>query len=290
MKKETTQKTTKKTTKKTKRTAKARQQQKLIITGGLAVVLVLVIVIGAFLLGGCGAGYADETTNTVFILEDGKIVSTDVETFDENTYNKNELKDYMKQVINTYNDENGNNSVKQKSLKIKDGVATLVLEYANADVYEDFIGTEIFVGTIAEAVAEGYTFEGQFAKVSEGTATACENTAFMNDDSLKVVIIKANIKVNVEGDIQYVSTENVAEVNGNYVVIKNGVDLLEFVAAQGTETTETELTSEMEGTNGSISEDELLNPEEEEETIIFDFGVEEAGSQYSDVYTYIIYK
>ena len=61
-------------------------------------------------------------------------------------------------------------------MNIKDGVATLVLEYANDDVYEEFIGTEIFVGTVAEAIAEGYTFEGQFAKVSDGTATACENT------------------------------------------------------------------------------------------------------------------
>ena len=285
MKKETT----KKTTKRTKRSAKARQQQKLIITGGLAVVLILVIVIGAVVLGGCGAGYEDETTNTLFILEDGKVVSTDVEAFDENTYNKNDLKSYTNQVIKAYNDENGKNSVKQKSLNIKDGVATLVLEYASADVYEDFIGTEVFVGTVAEALEAGYTFEDQFAKVGDALPQAIDGASVVKDGSLKVVVIKANMKVSVEGDILYVSTKNVAEVKENYVVIKNGVDLLEL-AAQSTETTETELTSEMEGTNGSISEDELLNPEEEEETIVFDFGVEETGSQYSDVYTYIIYK
>ena len=47
------------------------------------IVLVFLLSVGMFT--GCGTSYkADEST--VFVLKDGKIVSTDVENFDEKTY------------------------------------------------------------------------------------------------------------------------------------------------------------------------------------------------------------
>ena len=64
------------------------------------IVLVFLLSVGMFT--GCGTSYkADEST--VFVLKDGKIVSTDVENFDEKTYDKDGLKEYVKNEIDTYN-------------------------------------------------------------------------------------------------------------------------------------------------------------------------------------------
>ena len=63
------------------------------------IVLVFLLSVGMFT--GCGTSYkADEST--VFVLKDGKIVSTDVENFDEKTYDKDGLKEYVKNEIDTY--------------------------------------------------------------------------------------------------------------------------------------------------------------------------------------------
>lgn len=269
-------------TNKRRRKKEAERRQKLMITAGLGVVLVVIIIIGVFFLGSCGNAY-EADTNTVYLLENGKIVSNSVESFDEDVYSEKELKSYIKEVVDTYNAEN-ENTVKQKSLKVKDGVAALVMEYANADTFEDFEGTEIFVGSIADALEAGYTFEGDFANVADGSVKACTSEEFLSSTDYQVVIIKANVTVSLEDhQICYVSSKNTASVKDSSVVIKNGADI--FATAE-TESTETVDSTEIEG---AITEEELLLGTDE--GITFDFGdEEEAGSQYSSVYTYIIYK
>lgn len=273
----------KKRTNKRKRGKAARQRQKLMITAGLAVVLVVVILIGVFVLGSCSSAYETDT-NTVYLLEDGKIVSSSVESFDSDVYSKDDLKSYIKEAIDTYNAEHGI-TVKQKSLKVKDGVATLVMEYAYPETYEDFEGTDIFVGTVAEALEAGYTFEGDFANVADGKVTACTSEEFLNGD-YQVVIIKANIAVSLgeEAQICYVSAENTDSVKDGVVVIKDGANMLATATVEDTEET-------VDGTeaDGAITEEELLLGADE--GIVFDFGDEpETENQYSSVYTYIIYK
>lgn len=277
--------TNKKTNKK-KRSKAARQKQKLMMTGILAVILVVVIVIAVLLLGGKSA-YATDT-NTLYLLEDGRVVSNSVESFDGEAYSEKELKSYIKNVVDTYNAEN-ENAVKQKMLKVKDGAATLVMEYATAEDYEEFEGIEFFAGTLADAVAAGYTFEGEFANVADGSAKACTAEEFLGSAEYKVVIVKANINVSLkemkEAQICVVSAENTESVKDGVVVIKNGANILANTALEEETESGTEIGTEVEG---AISEDELLAGEEE---IIFDFGDEEEDDNpYSSVYTYIIYK
>ena len=159
MSKETTKKRSQsvktKTKSATKSKARKRQKQKLVITAVLAVVLLIVCIVALFVLGIIGGKVASE--NSVYILEDNKILSTSIEAFDEESMDKGELKSYMRETISAYNKENGSTLVRQRSFKLKDGVAALTVQYENADVFEEFFGTELFVGTIAEAMAEGYS-------------------------------------------------------------------------------------------------------------------------------------
>ena len=256
---------------KAKAKARQRQKQKIMVLIGLVAILLIVIVAALFVSGAIGGTVAD--SNSVYILKNGKIVSTNIEDFDENIYSKSELKSYMSDVIKEYNKENGHGSVRQRSFKIKDGVATSVLQYKDADVFEDFYGRELFVGTIGDAIGAGYSFDIPFASVKGNAVTECTNEKFIGDDTYKVAIIKANTKVMVEGEICFVSTEDIASIGSDYVVIKDGA-VLEMEAADSTESTEV------------VNEDDLL-----EDGMVFDFGEEEiVESEYSSNYTYIIYK
>ncbi len=268
------------TTQKQKQVAKTtKQKQRLMVLGGGAIVLLAVVIfLVALLFNSCGSDYAKTDTCTVYVLKDGKIVSTDIEAFDEKTYEKKALESYVKDVINTYNKENQKDSLKKKSLAVKKGMATLVLEYASDEVYKDVNGVDFFTGTVKEAQEAGYKFDVEFAKMSDEKAYVASVGEFTGEEEYKVVIIKSNRKVVVPGEVCFVSTENVEKVGEDYVVIKSGTQLL------ATEI-DTEFGTEAEGSDESISEDELISGDED---IIFDFGDEEG--QYTEVLTYIIYK
>ena len=246
----------------------------------------------AFLLTGCGKGY-DADTNTVFVEEDGKIVSVDIEAFDKNDYSEKELKSYIQESVDSYNAKNAD-SVKKKKLSVKNNVATLVLEFVDDKAYQEFFGTELFQGTIAEAKEKGYAFDTEFAKFSNGKVSLCEAKEILDKEDLNVVVIKSNTNVEVNGEILYVSAQNIAGVETNRVSIKEGSHISDL-EIYGTESIEG--TEEIEGTEvtedeGSVGEDELLIEAEETE-MKFDFGdSEESGSssQFSEVYTYIVYK
>lgn len=274
------------TTKRRKRVSKSnRQRQGLFIIGGAALVLILVVGIVLLLLLN-NVDYTETDTDTVYILKEGKIVSTDIEDFDEKVYDKEKLGAYVQKVIDTYNSKKGEDMLVQNSYQVEGNKAVLVLEYANADVYEDINGVELFTGTIAEAKSAGYDFKTDFVELKEDKTVEATADQFMDGEDYKVIIIKSNTKVVLtKGEVCFVSTQNVAEVGEDYVLIKDGASL-----GQNEPDTEANGTEDA-GSDGAIGEDELL-PGEGEEEIIFDFGDEpvEEESQYSVVLTYIIYK
>ena len=147
------------TTKKRRRISKAeRQRQKLIITGGMAIiVLILVIALGIFVFGSCGTDYTETDMNTVYVLKDGKIVSTDLESFDASKYDQTKLESYVAGMIDTYNKENGEDSIVQKEFSVEENIATLVLEYVDTAAFEAINGVELFVGSLEEAKKAGYS-------------------------------------------------------------------------------------------------------------------------------------
>ena len=277
---------------KRKKRKKAKQIRKLKLIAlavGFVVMIALLVTLIVHLYQRWDARY-DSNTSVIFIEENGQVVSNDVIAFDTNKYSQTELESFISETIATYNEENGEKSVVQKSLEIEEGMASLILIYKDVATYCDFSGAEVFVGTINEAVTAGYTFEGQFAGIVDGNASACDKSAFLGQNELTVVIIKANTKINVHGEIQYVSVENVSQVGENWIITREGEYLLE----QPLPETESESVPESETSDGSVDGTELETEEEETSTeIIFDFGDEEIVEEeenYSEVYTYIIFK
>ena len=230
----------------------------------------------------------DSETSVIFIQESGQIVTNDVILFDTNKYSQSELEAFVSDTLTTYNKENGEKSVVQKSLKVEDGVASLILIYKDVATYCDFTGAELFIGTINEAVAAGYTFEGRFAAVEDGALTECRHEEIIRQTDMTVAIIKANTRISVQGEIRYVTTENLLEVGENWIVTAEGANLLPDTESESSQTD-----TESETSDGTVDGTES-EPEEETSTeIIFDFGdgeVDNTEESYSEVYTYIIFK
>jgi hypothetical protein len=264
-------------------------------------VTALVVLLCTGMLCGCGGSYAADES-TVFVRKDGSVVTTDVEEFDADTYDEAGLKSYVDETISAYNDENGKDSIKRKSLSVKNGKATLTLAYASAQDYQNFTDIELFTGTLAEALAAGYSFDEEFVGVKDGEITACSDTSvFLNESGYKVAIIRGNARVQVSGTIVYMTASNTTWVNKKTILISDGTSIFDAEGSDSTETaTEvvgTEIVSTEESTqaqeeDSAMLEDDLLSASEEDTGVVFDFSDEESTSQseISQVYTYIIYK
>lgn len=266
------------------------------------IALTVLLVIGA--LTGCGQSY-EAKVSTVFVQKDGTVVSTDVESFDEDRYDKEGLQSYIEDAVADYNGE-GSEAVAMKSLTVEEGRATLILTFASASDYAAFSGIELFTGSVADALAAGYSFDVEFASVEGGNASACSVNDFLGSKDLKVVIIKGNTDVHVDGKVAYVSIANTSYVDSGTIRIQEGTALLGQPDAQGTEelSEEPEDTEAVEtaapqvgenGDGGAVSEDDLLMDDEEPEKVEFTFDDEEPDSdetpsEFGETYTYIIYR
>ena len=266
-----------------------------------AILLSVVLCFG--LLAGCGKDYKAQES-TVFILKNGKIVTTDVEEFSD-TYDKTALETYINDTIKAYVDENGKDTVKLEELTVENNKATLIIEYASAQDYMNFNGIELFTGSVVEALAAGYSFDVDFASIDDGKATECTKDEIIDSSDLKVAIFTGACNVNVSGTILYASVEDTKLVDKETIAIAKGNNLLNKAVEEteaGTEAVQptTEGIEGTEGTEietevpeGSVDSDDLLAESTQTDEVQFDFGDEAAAEDnqvYSGVYTYIIYK
>ena len=158
--------------------------------------------------------------------------------------------------------------------------------------------TTVQMRAMAEALAAGYSFDTDFASVSDKEIKACDKNEFLNDASYKVVVIQANTNVSVKGTIAYVSVQNTNYIDSKTIAIREGTSIFNNGKENNTEATETqegtETVAETENTEQAVSEDDLLNATTEETEKVFDFSEDTAenktDSEFSQVYTYIIYK
>ena len=169
------------------------------------------------LLSGCSKK-TDVDTSTVFIEKKGKITSVDVEALDKDYYDEAELESYITDHVNDYTSENGN-TVEMASFTVTDQVAKLQMQYDSYEDYTAFNGIELYDGTVVEAEAAGYDFDTDFISASDEDTKKVSKDDVLADDNNKIVIIKANVDVKVDGTILYVSKENTKVTEKNKVSI-----------------------------------------------------------------------
>ena len=160
------------------------------------------------LMAACGTKL-DVQENTIALQRNGKILEAAVETFDQSYYKEDELNSYIQNAVDDYTAEHGKKSVSVTESKVEEKKAYLTLQYENAETFQDFSGIECFSGSIVEAQSAGYDFEQDFYPVTDGKAykNTVRGSSLLEDDDLKVLIVKENSDLIVPGKIAYVSTE-----------------------------------------------------------------------------------
>ena len=160
------------------------------------------------LMAACGTKL-DVQENTIALQRNGKILEAAVETFDQSYYKEDELNSYIQNAVDDYTAEHGRKSVSVTESKVEEKKAYLTLQYENAETFQDFSGIECFSGSIVEAQSAGYDFEQDFYPVTDGKADkkTVRGSSLLEDDDLKVLIVKENSDLIVPGKIAYVSTE-----------------------------------------------------------------------------------
>ena len=160
------------------------------------------------LMAACGTKL-DVQENTIALQRNGKILEAAVETFDQSYYKEDELNSYIQNAVDDYTAEHGKKSVSVTESKVEEKRAYLTLQYENAETFQDFSGIECFSGSIVEAQSAGYDFEQDFYPVTDGKADkkTVRGSSLLEDDDLKVLIVKENSDLIVPGKIAYVSTE-----------------------------------------------------------------------------------
>ncbi len=190
----------------------------------LCVGLMSVFCLGA--MTGC-AKNTEVDESTVFVQKKGEIISVDVEKLDKDYYDAAELESYIDEHVTDYVADNGEN-VSKESFAVEEGIAKLEMKYNSYEDYSAFNGIEFFEGTVLAAQAEGYDFDAQFYSVSaDGEASdiaAVSKEEVLADDENKVVIIRANVAVQVKGKILYVSGQQDVEVIDKNTVRITGED------------------------------------------------------------------
>lgn len=158
-------------------------------------------------------------TSTLTLEEDGKIICEEVTSFDEDFYDKGELKKFVKSEIAKYNDKAGSGKVKLDSLKVSGKTAYAKTTYASYKDYKAFTGIDLYAGTVKKA-KKTYDFQDAFVTVKEGVkGTSVEPLDITSQPKLKVLVVKENITVVVPGEVIYVSDGATTMVDKNTVSI-----------------------------------------------------------------------
>ncbi len=166
----------------------------------------LVCLLAAGLFSACGDSLVADR-DTVYVQKKGKVICAAISDFDKDYYDAEELKGYVEERVQKYQEEHGKNSVEIDEFTVEDKVAKLYMKYKDCDSYQDFNEVTLFSGTVPQALAAGYTFNTEFTQIENGEASgSVENTTVM-DSNYKVVILSEKIDVKVDGEIQYLSSD-----------------------------------------------------------------------------------
>ena len=182
--------------------------------------LMLTVCLLSGMLAGCGS--FDSDTTIISVGKKGTVTTIDVDTFDKDYYTEEDFKSFAQSAIDTYNMSHEVDAVTLSEFSVTDGMAKLKMEFKSVKDYSDFNDIPMFHGTVVDAVAAGYKFEGTFSAVEKGEMTGtATKTEILADANLKVVVIQANTDVKVAGKICYVSNQNVTLTAKDTVSIRD---------------------------------------------------------------------
>lgn len=201
-----------------KRRAKAERlravrRARMVLVLGLALIIAVVVLLISLVNG----RFEKKSDKTLFSLrQDGSIVFEDVDTLPQE-YDAQGFKSYANNQVKAYKATPGD-KVDLERVSVSGQDVYVRIKYSSDKAYSDFTGYECFVGSVAEALADrgNYDFGNTFLSFEKDfdiSQTVPMEDA-ISDTSNKVLILKENVDVAIEGEILYVSSEGTKVSDG----------------------------------------------------------------------------
>lgn len=171
--------------------------------------ILLALSLMCFAQGCKGAAEADR--ETLEIKKNGSVVETVRESFTEEYYNVDDLKVYITEQLNAYNEDFSEAQITLGDCELKGQIAEVVLTYENIEDYKAFNQVDLFVGDL-ETLAETSYHDNVNLKDKKDAVVSLSHL-IASGESYKSVVVTKSCEVIVSGKIAYVS-ENVDILSG----------------------------------------------------------------------------
>lgn len=166
--------------------------------------IIAVVLVITLMISGCSKKIYKTDESMVYITKENSVVGAIIEKFDKSYYSNDELKAFVENEIDAYNSEAGDEkAITITKFEVEDQVATLFMKYKTVEDYTTYNDTELYSNKVTKAVKDGIAFDGTFIKVSNQTKV--KKKEFVKNEKLRVVVLKGQAKVEVDGKILYVS-------------------------------------------------------------------------------------
>ena len=169
--------------------------------------IILVAIMGACCITGCkkeaSIKLSDINESTILLLGNGSVQGASVEQFDKSYYDKDELKDFIKEDIDTFNSKDSNvEAVKLEDFNVSDKTAKVLLNYKDITLYNEYNSSDIQVLTMGEAVEKNILPDTMQDVINSSEVAKTDVTA---NSEYMVVVTNELIDVKTEGKIKYYS-------------------------------------------------------------------------------------
>lgn len=199
----------------------------------LAILFLIIFGIVKLISGIAGSRYDEADASILKFNNDGTITYEELADFDEEMYSKKEFKEYTKQLIGSFNETMGAESISLDKFKVKDGKAYVRTTYESSDVYSSFTSYQVFIGPVDEAREAGYDFESIICSVvGEIKSEAIEFDSPSFFSGYNVAVVKENTRVSIPGTINYISKYSTQVIDDHTVSIMpddGNVDATDYV-------------------------------------------------------------
>ncbi len=173
---------------------------------------ILCILITGCLLTACAYSF-EPSTSSLYIQKDGKLTQAIVESFERSFFSLSEFETMAEKEIGAFNSSCGEDKITVQRLEIENDTLYFLLDYTDAEAYEQYNDVTCFLGTVEEAIAEGYPFNMDFKDADYTEYNAAEAT---KDKRSSVAVLKEEGVVELEEKVKYVS--NNVEVLSDHMV------------------------------------------------------------------------
>ncbi len=171
------------------------------------IAVVILGICGMMLLCACNSQNPNKIgATTLFVDKEGKIIETVVEDFSMPQYSTEELSLTIAEEVAAYNSEVGVDTVTLEHFKVENGIVKTQMQFKSAADYEVFNNVEFFNGTIADALAAGFSLDVILKNAANPDETIGIHEILTMQDK-RIVITEIPARLRVASKILYVSEE-----------------------------------------------------------------------------------